>query len=363
MAPAAPRYASILIVDDQPSNVRLLEQILRREDYVDLRSTTDSAEVIDLCKQRMPDLILLDLHMPGVDGVELMQRLRAISGVDFPQILVLTGDSSAEAKARALSSGARDFLSKPFEISEVILRIHNLIDLRLLHRELREKNEELEQRVLDRTRELDEARCEVIEKLGMAAEFRDDATGQHTTRVGRSAAMLAAAFGLPAAEVELIGRAAPLHDVGKIAIPDRILLKPGPLTEAEMDIMRTHTEIGARLLSKSRSPMLAVAQQIALTHHERWDGRGYPSGVAGEDVPLAGRIVALADYFDAMCHDRPYRRRFPPDDVKMFIAEQRGRHFDPILTDIFLHQVADRAEIRDAEMETREQASVRRAGS
>jgi putative two-component system response regulator len=349
-APAAPRYASILIVDDQASNVRLLEQILRREDYVDLRSTTDSGEVIELCRQRMPDLILLDLHMPGVDGVELMQRLRAISGVDFPQILVLTGDASTEAKARALSSGARDFLAKPFEISEVILRIHNLIDLRLLHLQLRDQNEELEQRVLERTHELDEARCEVIEKLGMAAEFRDDATGQHTVRVGRSASLLAGAFGLPPSEVELIARAAPLHDVGKIAIPDRILLKPGLLTEAEMVVMRTHTEIGARLLAKSKSPMLVAAQQIALTHHERWDGAGYPNGLSGDAIPLFGRIVALADFFDAMCHDRPYRRRFPAQNVKIIMAEQRGQHFDPILTDIFLREIADRPEIRDPEV-------------
>jgi putative two-component system response regulator len=204
--------------------------------------------------------------------------------------------------------------------------------------------------VIERTRELDEARCEVIEKLGMAAEFRDDATGQHTVRVGRSASLLAEAFGLPPTEVELIARAAPLHDVGKIAIPDRVLLKPGPLTEAEMVLMRTHTEIGALLLSKSKSPMLAAAQQIALSHHERWDGNGYPGGLAGEAIPLFGRMVALADFFDAMCHDRPYRRRFPASHVKTIIAEQRGFHFDPTLTDIFLREVADRPEIRDPEV-------------
>lgn len=343
--------ASILIVDDEPSNLRVLERIFRRAGYADVRATTDPLRVLPLCVQAMPDVVLLDLHMPAKHGVELMRELQELAGHDYPEILVLTGDASRDTKSRALSSGARDFLSKPFDLTEVLLRIHNLIDLRMLHRELRQKNDLLEQRVAQRTQELDEARMEIIERLGLAAEFRDDDTGQHTRRVGYASGLLAQAIALPPATVELIACAAPLHDVGKIAIPDQILLKPGPLTSEETEVMRTHTVVGARLLSRSVSPLLDLARDIALTHHERWDGDGYPQGQTGVEIPLAGRIVALADFFDALTHDRPYRARRDVRDVVALIELERGRHFDPDLADAFLEVIARHPEIHAHQMD------------
>ncbi|MGQ0815444.1 MAG: response regulator, partial [Gemmatimonadota bacterium] len=277
--------ASILIVDNEPANVSLLEKIVRRAGYANVRATTQPETVEALCREAMPDIVLLDLHMPGLSGFEVMQRIRNSGAGMEPLVLMLTGDTSSEVKMRALSSGAKDFIAKPFDQAEVLLRIRNLADLRMLHVQLHRQNVGLEEAVRLRTADLEEARREVIERLAMAAEFRDDATGQHTRRVGQLAARIAAAMDIEPATVELLERAAPLHDVGKIAIPDHILLKPGPLSAEEMAIMQTHTTIGARLLSNSRSPLLAMAQQIALSHHERWDGTGYPEQRAGAEIP------------------------------------------------------------------------------
>jgi putative two-component system response regulator len=327
---------SILVVDDQEANVRLLLRILKQAGYTSVRGTTDPSEALAIAKQQEPDLVLLDLHMPDIGGVEFMHALRRMPGWWDPFVIILTGDDSMMAKEHALSNGARDFIAKPFEINEVILRIKNLADLRTLHKELYASNVTLEQKVRARTAELEHARLDIMDRLGMAAEFRDDATGQHTRRVGKNAAMLARALGLPASEVGFIERAAPLHDVGKIAIPDHILLKPARLNADEMNTMRTHTIIGARLLSGSPSPLLDYARVIALTHHERWDGTGYPRGLAGTDIPLAGRIVAIADFYDALSHDRPYRKRRPHDEVLTMLRAGRGTHFDPDVVDAFL---------------------------
>ena len=324
-----PNEVSILVVDDEAPNVNLMVKILRRAGYTNVTSTTDPREAIALARLRHPDLALLDLHMPQMSGVEVMRALLDTEEFARPMVVILTGDDSRQAKARALSSGARDFIAKPFDTNEVVLRVNNLADLRIMHMRLEEK-------VRARTEELERARFDLIERLGMAAEFRDDDTGQHTRRVGTAAALLAQALGLRPDQVEMLERAAPLHDVGKIAIPDRILLKAGPLEPEEMAIMRTHTTIGARLLSASQSPLLDVACEIALAHHERWDGTGYPRGLAGADIPLNGRIVAIADFFDALTHDRPYRKQRNRDAVLATIRSERGRHFDPDVTDAFL---------------------------
>jgi putative two-component system response regulator len=331
--------ASILVVDDEPANVHLLERVIRRVGYDNVRCTTDPHRVLRLFHDEIPDVMLLDLHMPGMSGLEVMRQTRELAGILYPLVLMLTGDTTPEAKARALLGGAKDFLFKPFDVSEVALRIHNLVDLRMLHRQLHSNNQQLEQHVRDRTIELERARLEVVERLGMAGEFRDDDTGQHTKRVGQTSAKLASAFGLPASEVEVIARAAPLHDVGKIAIPDHILLKKGPLTLDERAVMRSHTTIGGQLLAGSDSALLKTARAIALTHHERWDGTGYPNRLASDQIPLAGRIVAIADVFDALMHDRPYRSRLDPDHVISYMQKQRGVQFDPALLDAFLIDV------------------------
>jgi len=321
--------ALILVVDDEESNVLLLRRLLAQAGYMNVRATTDPREVHALYTAASPDLILLDLHMPHLDGFGVLELLvpRVPAGTYLP-VLVLTADITPEAKRRALGMGAKDFLTKPFDSTEVLLRIRNLLETRYLHRQLQDHNRLLEDRVRERTRELEEARIEILERLAIAAEFRDDATGEHTRRVGRTAAVLAEAIGLPAAEVELIRRAAPLHDIGKIGVPDGILLKPGPLSAVEFETMKSHTVIGARILSGSRVPLLQLAEQIALTHHERWDGTGYPRSLAGEEIPLGGRIVAVADAFDAMTSDRPYRKALAWEEVWNLLWAGAGTQWD-----------------------------------
>jgi len=325
----------ILIVDDESQNVRLLEKLLRRAGYEDIATATDPRSVRALHLQFEPDLILLDLHMPHMDGFEVMGQIvpELPIGTYLP-ILVLTGDTDPGYRERALSAGAKDFLTKPFEATEVILRIKNLLETRLLHQQLRRQNETLEVKVRERTRELAEAQVEILHRLAVAAEYRDDVTGQHAERVGVLAALLAEELELHPEQVKLIRRAGPLHDVGKIGIPDAILMKPGRLTSAEFEVMKTHTVIGGRILSGSRYPLLEVARTIALTHHERWDGCGY-AGMKEEQIPLVGRIVAVADVFDSLTHERPYKRAFSAAEAVQEILRERGQHFDPAIVDAF----------------------------
>jgi putative two-component system response regulator len=329
----------ILIVDDQEANVQLLEQILKRAGYHNLVSTRDSRQVIPLFETRNPDLILLDLHMPHLDGYEVLTRLKPLvpEGVYLP-ILVLTADIFPDAKKRALSLGAKDFVSKPFDFTEVLLRIHNLLETRLLHLELQQDNAELEHKVQLRTQDLEAAQIEMLERLVLAAESRDDDTGEHTRRVGELASALALRAGWPEAELDLIRRAATLHDIGKIGIPDHILLKPGKLTPEEFEFMKTHAAIGSRMLAGSRFRLLQLAEEIAHYHHEKWDGSGY-FGMMGERIPVAARIVALADVFDVLTHARPYKKAWPLSEAIALIEGERGRHFDPSLVDIFLEMI------------------------
>jgi putative two-component system response regulator len=336
-----PLYASILVVDDEPQNVALIEKILRRAGYQNVRTTTQSARVADLCRAHLPDVVLLDLHMPAPNGLAVMQEVRAMEVPLEPYFVVLTGDSTTETKNNALANGARDFIAKPFDRTEVLLRISNLVDMRRLQVRLHSQNLDLEERVRLRTTDLEEARLDVIERLGMAAEFRDDATGQHTKRVGAMSAAIAQQLGMERDAVDLIRRAAPLHDVGKIAVPDRVLLKPGPLDPEERVIMETHAAIGALLLSNSKSPVLEIGREIALAHHERWDGKGYPNQLAGEAIPIAARIVSVADFFDALTHDRPYREAIAIDVVLDMVDKDTGSHFDPTVVSAFRHVVAN----------------------
>lgn len=322
----------ILIVDDEEANISLMRRILRRAGFTNLQSTTDARAVPALVEQVCPDLVLMDLWMPYLNGFEILEQLRPrLEEATYLPILVVSADITAEAKTRALSQGAKDFLHKPFDLVEVLLRIRNLLETRHLYLELQRQNEVLEERVKERTRELEEAQIEVIDRLARAAEYRDHTTGQHTRRVGELSALLASILGLPQEDVELIRKAAPLHDVGKISLSDAILLKPGRLSPAEIELNRSHTTLGAELLSGGHFPLLKMAEEIALTHHERWDGQGYPCGLAGEEIPLSGRIVAVADVFDALVHERPYKRAWTAQEAVTEIAEQSGKQFDPMV--------------------------------
>ena len=333
------KQARILIVDDEPGNVELLRRVLNRAGFFKLDSTNDPREAAALYVHTRPDLILLDLHMPHMDGLTVMDQLNQIAESSYLPILMLTGDMTPEARRDALTRGAKDFVNKPFNPDEVLLRIRTLLDTRFLYLQIQSQNQMLEAKVRERTRELESAQIEIIERLARAAEFRDDTTGQHTERVGEMAALLAREIGLPDAQVSLIRRAAPLHDVGKIGIPDAILLKLGKLTPAEFELVKTHTTIGARILSGSRFALLRLAEEIAFSHHERWNGEGY-AGLAGDRIPLAGRIVAVADVFDALTQKRPYKPAWSVDDAITEIQRQRARQFDPDVVDAFLRIVS-----------------------
>lgn len=330
-------HARILIVDDDPANVELVARILRPEGYTDLVSTTEPRQVLSLCEEAPPDLVLLDLLMPDLDGFELLERLRSrLPLFDYLPVLVLTSDGSREAKERALSGGARDFLIKPLSPFEVRLRVRNLLQTRFLQLALRDANERLEVRVHERTRELRDARNEILERLARAAEFHDDETGRHTRRVGRQSARLARALGWPPDRVELIRRAAPLHDVGKIAVDHAILLKADSLTAAEFDAIKRHVAVGHSILSGSRFPVLQMAAEIALYHHEHWDGQGYQAGLRGAAIPLSARIVSVVDVFDSLTHRRPYKEAWPREQALAEIARQAGRKFDATVVEAFL---------------------------
>jgi putative two-component system response regulator len=333
--------STILVVDDELANVHLLRRFLSEAEFSNVISTTNSGEVIDLFKKFQPDLLLLDLRMPFPDGFEVMDQLRKeIQHKDYVPILVLTADITNEAKQKALSSGAKDFLTKPLDFAETLLRISNLLDTRLLHLEIQDHNHLLEQKVRDRTRELEESQIEILERLAMTGEYRDYKTGEHTRRVGSIAAALAKVTGASPREVKLIRLAAPLHDIGKVGIPDSILLKSGKLESAEWDVMRLHTKIGARILSGSRHELLKIASTIAMAHHEWWDGTGYPDGLVGVAIPYEARIVAIVDLFDALTSERPYKRAWPVELVLAEIKQQSGKHFDPDLVRAFLELAA-----------------------
>ncbi len=327
----------ILIVDDEPRNVLLLERILENAGFTSVHSAIDPLRTLALCRELNPDLVILDLHMPSIDGFELIEKIRKGTRRErYLPILVLTADATERAKRRALAAGSNDFLTKPFSATEAVLRIRGLLRTRVLYGELEKRNEELSVRVEERTRELEAARLEVLERLCQAVEFRDDVTGRHTRRVGERAAELAAAVGFDAAQVALIRRAAPLHDVGKIAIPDAILLKPGRLSEEEFAVMRSHTTVGARILGGGGSDLMAMAESIALAHHERWDGRGYPNGICGDAIPAAARIVSIVDVYDALTTTRLYRSAWPPARALEEIRSGAGASFDPELVFAFV---------------------------
>jgi putative two-component system response regulator len=330
--------ARILIIDDDVGNLTLLQRLLADAGYTAVRVTDDPRRALTLFAEFDPDLIVLDLHMPGMDGFEVMAELRPwIPEGSLLPFLMITGDDQGEVKERALAAGAMDFLTKPFSGAEVRLRIQNLLRVRFMHLQLAGQNDELERRVRERTQALEQTRLEILVRLARAAEFRDDNTGEHTRRVGYISGRVAAVLGRGAEEVELIERAATLHDIGKIGIPDAILLKPGRLSAEEFDVMRGHTTIGARILSGSDVPVLQTAAAISLSHHERWDGTGYPEGKAGDAIPLVGRIVAAADIYDALTHERPYKRAWTHEEALGYVQSASGRELDPGVVEALLH--------------------------
>ena len=337
----------ILIIDDEPANLKLLDKMLRSQGYQGLVLLGDSREVIERYQTTRPDLILLDINMPHLDGYQVMEQLKALNDPLLPPIVILTAQHDKDFLLRALVGGARDFITKPFDRNELLMRVRNLLDAQLAHRLMYDQKQVLEEMVRTRTEELRRTRLQVVQRLGMAAEYRDEETGNHILRMSHISALLARAIGWDEEGCELILHASPMHDIGKIGIPDAILLKPGKLEPNEWDIMKTHTTIGEKLLDGGDSDLLHLAREIAISHHEKWDGSGYPNGLKGEDIPQAGRIAALADVFDALTSERPYKKAWTIDAAVALIKDNSGKHFDPELVEVFVRELPDVLHIRE----------------
>ncbi len=339
--------SKILIVDDNQVNVTLLTAILEGEGYANLVGITDPREVLDLYGEHNFDIILLDLQMPHLSGFQVMEQLAGMVGDDYLPILVLTAKADAETKHRALRSGAKDYLTKPFDRIEVGHRIRNMLEVRILYNRQRQQRQRVEAEVRKRTEELRDTQFEFIRQLGRAGEYRDNETGMHVRRMSKGCQTLGRSLGFSEERSELILYASPMHDVGKIGIPDSILLKPGRLEPAEWEIMKTHVDIGAEILSDHPSEIIRLARTIAWSHHEKWDGSGYPKCLKGSEIPIEGRIAAVCDVFDALTSRRPYKEPWPVDRAMRFMTENSAEFFDPKVVDHFVEIKTEIFQIRE----------------
>jgi putative two-component system response regulator len=333
--------ATVLVVDDEEPNRRLMKALLAPLGY-DVLLAADGVEALEKVRISPPDLVLMDALMPRMGGLEATRVLKASEETRIIPVIMITGLRDLDDKVHAFQAGADDFLTKPFERVELQARIGSLLKVKAYNEQRRRYQKELEAEVERRTRQLQETHArlrgyslEMVYRLARAAEFRDEDTGVHLKRMSHYCAAVARKLGLSERTVDAILYAAPMHDVGKIGIPDRILLKPARLDPHEMDIMRMHTTIGAQILHGSTEGFLKLGEVIALTHHERWDGNGYPRGLSKTAVPLAGYITAIADVFDALTSKRPYKEPFPSERAFAIIREGRERHFHPEVSDAF----------------------------
>lgn len=329
---------TVLVVDDVPENIDILTGILK--DEYRIRAATNGPSAIALAKKAPPDLILLDIMMPGMDGYAVCRELKSDLATCKVPVIFVTAMGEVEDESRGFDVGCVDYLTKPVSPSIVRHRVKT-------HLALYDQSRALETQVQERTVELDHTRLQVIHRLGRAAEYRDNETGMHVIRMSHYAYAVGVKAGLTREEADLLLNASPMHDVGKIGIPDSILTKPGKLSPEEWVVMRRHSEYGASILGDYPHPLFQASRIIALTHHEKWNGEGYPNGLAGEDIPLFGRIVALADVFDALTSVRPYKDAWTVETALDWIKSQRGQHFDPNLVDVFFSVLPDILEFKD----------------
>ncbi|MEA3465865.1 MAG: response regulator [Thermodesulfobacteriota bacterium] len=339
--------AKILIVDDNATNVALLEGMLEEEDYCHIFSTMDPREVIPLYRKYRFDLILLDIRMPWLSGVEVLTLLQAEVQNDYLPVIVLTAQNDMETRQQALAVGAKDFITKPFEDWEVVLRIRNMLETRLYYTRQVLRGDVLEQEVRKRTAQLHQSQLEVVRRLGVAGEFRDNETGAHVLRMSNICCLLAKKIGLGSEYAELLLYASAMHDVGKIGIEDAVLLKQGKLDELEWQQMKRHPQIGAKIIGEHDSELMILARETALYHHEKWDGSGYPHGIGGEDIPIGARIAAISDVFDALTSVRPYKTAWSVDKAVEEIKAQSGAHFDPQLVLVFVENLDEIVQIKN----------------
>lgn len=362
-----PRSAArIGIVDDEPINVKVVRKHLQNVGYQQFVTTSDSETAFDLFSRENPDVIISDVVMPRVSGIDILRKIRADARLAHVPVLILTASTDAQTKLAALESGATDFLAKPVDPSDLVPRIRNALIVKAHHDHLERYSVQLEQQVRARTAELEISRLQVVLCLARAAEYRDDTTGRHVIRVGRYVTILASELGFPPAEARAIGLASQLHDVGKIGLPDGILLKPGKLTPDEFDVVKTHCVMGGKIVepvdnrdlnfinglslgqetdSAQAQPLLAMAGRIALSHHERWDGKGYPNGLAGDHIPIEGRITSVADVFDALTSARPYKEALLPEKALSMMEAGRGTQFDPAILDAMIRRMDDMLQV------------------
>ncbi|MBF0192121.1 MAG: two-component system response regulator [Magnetococcales bacterium] len=345
--------ARIFVVDDTETNIDILLETLG--DSYEVSVALDGPTALEDIPDREPDLILLDVMMPEMDGYEVCRRLKQDPRTQAIPLIFVTAKQETEDETYGLELGAVDYITKPFSPAVVLARVRTHLQLARARRELAQANEVLEDRVRQRTAELhikntelEETRLEIIRRLGRAAEYKDNETGLHVIRMSHYSRLLALAAGMEEKWAETLFQAAPMHDIGKIGIPDLILLKPGRLTNEEWVVMRGHPEIGAGIIGKQSSPLLQAARSVALTHHEKWDGSGYPRGLSGEQIPIEGRIVAIADVFDALTTKRPYKDAWPVPKAVELLREGAGSHFDPRLVPLFISILPRILEVRES---------------
>ena len=337
----------IAIVDDMPLNLLLMEKLIAHETDSSSRSFADAEEGLRWCLDNEPDLIIVDYMMPRLDGLEFIRRIRQRHLSEEVPILMVTASSERSTRYEALSHGANDFLTKPIDKHEFVPRVRNMLKLRQAHKLTRDRAAILAAEIKRATTDILLRERETIVRLARAAEFRDPETGAHIQRMARYSALIAGRMSQPDGFVSDLLLAAPMHDVGKLGIPDHILLKAGTLSPDEREIMKRHPSIGYEILKGSASSVVQLGASIALSHHEKFDGNGYPGGLRGHDIPLEGRIVAVADVFDAISSSRPYKQAWPLEKAVAFMRDGRGQHFDPDCIDVFLENLDEIVAIRD----------------
>jgi putative two-component system response regulator len=325
-----------LLVDDSRSVRDFLKRLIEADGQVQVSAFANPLEAMEAAMTHDYDIVLVDYEMPKMDGITLIRQLRGLPKFADIPIVMVTSTESDDVRMKALEAGATDFVSKRPQALEMNVRLRNLVRLGLAARKLNDRAAHLAAEVAIATAKLQEREEEIILRLALAVEYRDNDTGEHTLRVAKYSRIIAGQLGLSPRLCRDIYLAAPLHDVGKVAIPDSILLKPGRLDEKEMAVIRTHAEIGNRILADSPCELIQIGAIIAAAHHERWDGSGYPKGLKGDEIPIAARIVAVADVFDALTTKRPYKEAMPPQAARQFLVEKKGRDFDPACVDAFI---------------------------